>query len=179
MKKHAAAKKPVDGNGIYYCPMHCEGEKTYEQPGSCPKCGMDLIEQPKLVHSVQYTCSMHPEVIKDEPGACPICGMDLIPMEPTESEENKTYNELWKKMKISLIFTIPVFLITMAEMLPDNFLLNIFSQNTWNWIQFVLSLPVVFYATWMFFERAYKSIVTWNLNMFYPYRNWFGYCICF
>ena len=165
-EKHATAKKPVDGNGIYYCPMHCEGEKTYEEPGSCPKCGMDLIEQPKLTHSVQYTCSMHPEVIKDEPGACPICGMDLIPMEPTESEENKTYNDLWKKMKISLIFTIPVFLITMAEMLPDNFLLNIFSQNTWNWIQFVLSLPVVFYATWMFFERAYKSIVTWNLNMF-------------
>src|SRR5699024_123365 len=33
-------------------------------------------------------------------------------------------------------------------------------------IQFALSLPVVFYATWMFFERAYRSIVTWNLNMF-------------
>jgi len=36
----------------------------------------------------------------------------------------------------------------------------------WNWIQFGLSLPVVFYATWMFFERAWRSIKTWNLNMF-------------
>ena len=39
-------------------------------------------------------------------------------------------------------------------------------QKNWNWIQFALSIPVVFYATWMFFERAYKSIKTWNLNMF-------------
>ena len=39
-------------------------------------------------------------------------------------------------------------------------------QRYWNWIQFGLSIPVVFYATWMFFVRAYKSIKTWNLNMF-------------
>ena len=39
-------------------------------------------------------------------------------------------------------------------------------QKQWNWIQFALSIPVVFYATRMFFERAYRSIRTWNLNMF-------------
>ena len=27
---------------------------------------------------VQYTCSMHPEVLLDKPGKCPKCGMDLI-----------------------------------------------------------------------------------------------------
>lgn len=26
----------------YQCPMQCEGEKTYDQPGTCPVCGMDL-----------------------------------------------------------------------------------------------------------------------------------------
>ena len=26
----------------YQCPMKCEGDKTYDQPGKCPKCGMDL-----------------------------------------------------------------------------------------------------------------------------------------
>ncbi len=159
-----AVKQP--GNGIFYCPMHCEGEKTYDKAGDCPVCGMDLIEQPALVQNIKYTCSMHPEIVKDAPGDCPICGMDLIPMEADDSEENKTYKELWRKMKISLVFTIPIFLITMVEMLPGNPLLKIISQNTWNWIQFTLSLPVVFYATWMFFERAWKSIITWNLNMF-------------
>jgi len=39
-------------------------------------------------------------------------------------------------------------------------------MSVWNWVQFGLSLPVVFYATWMFFERAWKSVKTWNLNMF-------------
>ncbi len=27
----------------YYCPMGCEGDKTYDEPGSCPKCGMNLV----------------------------------------------------------------------------------------------------------------------------------------
>ena len=26
----------------------------------------------------QYTCPMHPEVVKDVPGACPKCGMTLV-----------------------------------------------------------------------------------------------------
>ncbi len=166
--KHELVEK---GNGIFYCPMHCEGDKTYDKAGDCPVCGMDLIEQPKpivigMLSTTQYTCPMHPEIIKEAPGSCPICGMDLIPMEPTDSEEDKTYQKLLKKMKIALIFTIPIFLIAMTEMLPNNFLLNIFPQNTWNWMQFVLSLPVVFYACRMFFERAWRSIITWNLNMF-------------
>src|SRR5690606_10001644 len=58
-----------------------------------------------------------------------------------------------------------VFLIAMSEMIPNNPLYGMMDQQYWNWIQFALSLPVVFYATWMFFERAYRSIVTWNLNM--------------
>ncbi len=29
----------------YYCPMKCEGEKTYSAEGSCPKCGMDLVKK--------------------------------------------------------------------------------------------------------------------------------------
>lgn len=28
--------------------------------------------------SVQYTCSMHPEVVQDKPGDCPKCGMKLV-----------------------------------------------------------------------------------------------------
>ena len=29
---------------IYQCPMKCEVDKTYEEPGSCPVCKMDLKE---------------------------------------------------------------------------------------------------------------------------------------
>lgn len=159
-------KKVRDGNGFFYCPMHCEEKKTYDKPGDCPVCGMDLIEQQKLAHDTKYTCPMHPEIIKNTPGSCPICGMDLVPMEPSENEEEKSYQRLLRKMKISVLFTIPIFLIAMADMLPNNFLLNIISQSKWNWVQFVLSIPVVFYTCRMFFERAWKSVITLNLNMF-------------
>lgn len=166
-EKHFKKPKVVkDGNGIFYCPMHCEGEKTYPKAGDCPVCGMDLIEQPKLIQNVSYTCPMHPEVVKDASGSCPICGMELIPLQLSESEENKSYQLLLKKMKIALLFSVPILLIAMSDMLPDNPLLQLLSQNSWNWIQFFLSLPVVFYTCWMFYERAWKSLITWNLNMF-------------
>jgi P-type Cu+ transporter len=28
---------------VYQCPMKCEGEKTYNAPGSCPVCNMRLV----------------------------------------------------------------------------------------------------------------------------------------
>ncbi|WP_245574824.1 heavy metal translocating P-type ATPase [Aequorivita capsosiphonis] len=163
-KKRAAQS----GSGTFYCPMHCEGDKTYDKPGDCPVCGMDLVEEQNLSATTaeQWTCPMHPEIIRDERGACPICGMDLVPMQPDISAEEKTYKKLLKKFWIALGFTIPIFLIAMSEMIPNNPLYKIMEQKGWNWIQFALSLPVVFYATWMFFERAYRSIKTWNLNMF-------------
>ncbi|MWW26000.1 heavy metal translocating P-type ATPase [Algibacter lectus] len=156
------------GTGAFYCPMHCEGDKTYDKSGDCPVCGMDLVEEQNLstTSSEQWTCPMHPEIIKDEAGACPKCGMDLVPMEADSSAEEKTYEKLLKKFKIAVVFTVPIFLMAMSEMLTNNLLYDIMEQKYWNWIQFVLSIPVVFYATWMFFERAYKSIKTWNLNMF-------------
>ncbi|MFL9830433.1 heavy metal translocating P-type ATPase [Flavobacterium sp. ST-87] len=126
-----APAPPPNAVGKYYCPMFCEGDKVY-----------------------------------DEPGNCPVCGMDLVTVEASEEEENKSYTDLEHKMKIALLFTIPVFIIAMSDMIPNNPLMIITDMKTWNWIQFGLSLPVVFYAAWMFFKRAWKSVVTWNLNMF-------------
>lgn len=157
-----------NSSGTFYCPMHCEGEKTYNKPGDCPVCGMDLVEEVKSSSSsaTEYTCPMHPEIVRNEPGSCPICGMDLVPKEVDESAENKTYKTLLKKFWIAVALTIPIFLIAMSEMIPNNPLYVLMPMKYWNWVQFGLSIPVVFYATWMFFERAYRSIKTWNLNMF-------------
>lgn len=163
--------KPVDlpksAAGKYYCPMFCEGDKVYDDQVGCPVCGMDLVKAPELVAAKSsYTCPMHPEIVQDAPGDCPICGMDLVPMQVEEEEENEAYKELLHKMKIALLFTVPIFIISMLEMLHGNPLLQVMETQKWNWVQFILSLPVVFYAGWMFFVRAWKSILTWNLNMF-------------
>jgi len=169
---HSESKKKEQhkgkGTGTFYCPMHCEGDKIYDKPGDCPVCGMDLVEEQNLssLSSEQYTCPMHPDIIKHEAGSCPICGMDLVPKAPDLSAEERTFKALSKKLWIATAFTFPIFLIAMSEMVPNNPLYDIMEQNHWNWVQFILSIPVVFYATWMFFERAYRSIKTWNLNMF-------------
>ncbi|MBS1538365.1 MAG: copper-translocating P-type ATPase [Bacteroidetes bacterium] len=164
-QKHSKSKKENE-SGIYYCPMHCEGEKTYNKPGDCPVCGMDLIEQPKQHNAQQYTCPMHPEIIKNQSGSCPICGMDLVPLQPSISSEQKVYNDLTKKMIIATSFAVPVFIIAMSDLIPGKPLAHLLSQQSWNWIQLLLTIPIVFYACWVFFVRAWKSIITWNLNMF-------------
>ncbi|HEX7365495.1 MAG TPA: heavy metal translocating P-type ATPase [Pelobium sp.] len=158
-------QKAIKG-AIYYCPMHCEGDKTYDKPGDCPVCGMDLVPEaaPK---KTQFTCPMHPEIIKDQPGDCPICGMDLVPLQPKDdNQDNAAYTKLLTKFKIAVAFTLPIFLIAMSDMVPNNPIYKIMDLKYWDWVQFALSIPVIFYACWMFFERAWRSVITWNLNMF-------------
>lgn len=46
---------------------------------SCNERGKKVTESTKAKEV--WTCSMHPEVIRDGPGSCPICGMDLIKKE--------------------------------------------------------------------------------------------------
>jgi len=166
--KQEKKQTPTNGTGTFYCPMHCEGDKTYDKPGDCPVCGMDLVEEQNTSSNSKqkWTCPMHPEVVEDGPGSCPKCGMDLVPMQPEASAEEKTYKKLLKKFWIAVAFTLPIFLIAMSDMIPNNPLHKLLAPQYWNWVQFALSIPVVFYATWMFFQRAYRSIKTWNLNMF-------------
>ncbi len=178
-EKQKASHTPVtDKANKYHCPMHCEGDKDYDEPGNCPVCGMNLVKDPTVpkqqTHNPttsvngagKYTCPMHPEIIKDAPGSCPICGMDLVAMQPSEDAEEKLLKELSKKFKVAVLFTFFILIIAMSDMLPANPLFTIMSQSTWNIIQLILSIPVVFYSGWMFFERAWRSIVSWNLNMF-------------
>src|SRR5690554_3704131 len=110
-KEERRAQMPK--GATYYCPMHCEGDKTYDKPGDCPVCGMDLVEEQNLgtVASSEWTCPMHPEIVKEEPGSCPLCGMDLVFMQPNLSAEETTYHRLRKKFWIATAFTLPIFLV--------------------------------------------------------------------
>jgi len=164
-EKNSAIKSTPSSAGKYYCPMHCEGDKLYDHAGNCPVCGMNLEKIPDYSKKTQYTCPMHPEIVEDQPGSCPKCGMDLVPIIP-EDEENSTYQILLKKFWIAVGFTLPIFILSMGDMLPGQPISKAISPILNNWLQFILSLPVVFYATWMFFERAWNSFKTWNLNMF-------------
>jgi Cu2+-exporting ATPase len=128
---------------------------------------MDLVRQPSLPAARAYTCPMHPEVVRDAPGSCPICGMDLVAKDiDHDHEEDSPYQSLLGKFKIAVAFTLPIFIIAMAEMIPGKPLFSLMAPKYWNWLQLILSLPVVFYATWMFFQRAWRSVVSRHFNMF-------------
>ena len=151
----------------YYCPMLCEGEKKYSKPGNCPVCGMHLVKEQKLKKGgVEYTCPMHPEIVRNEPGNCPICGMDLVPImaQKDNKEEEAAYRAMLKRFWVATAFTIPVVIITMGEVVGLH-LSEVTGKTTWGWIQFILSTPVLVYCSGDFFKRGYLSVIRRSPNM--------------
>jgi Cu+-exporting ATPase len=113
--------------------------------------------------SVIYTCPMHPQIEQDHPGACPICGMALEPKGISGEEvENHELADMTRRFWVGLALAAPVFVLSMGEML----LAGIIAPQVSQWVQLVLSTPVVWWAGWPFFVRGGNSIRTWNLNMF-------------
>jgi FtsP/CotA-like multicopper oxidase with cupredoxin domain len=78
----------------YACPMH--PEVTDSKPGTCPKCGMQLVPvQTETTEPSSYVCPMHPEVTDSKPGTCPKCGMQLVPSDapPPSEKDQRPYDE--------------------------------------------------------------------------------------
>ena len=153
--------------GKYYCPM-CAGIAS-EKPGDCPKCGMSLERNPGWTapEKVIYTCPMHPDVRQEKPGACPKCGMAIEPerAEARGEEDDPELRAMTRRLWVSVVLGLPVLLLAMLPVLGvplDQWIGHPASL----WIQFVLSTPVVVWAGWPFFQRGWRSLVTWNLNMF-------------
>ena len=114
---------------------------------------------------VIYTCPMHPQIRQMGPGNCPICGMALEPLIASSGHEhNLELADMSRRFWIGLALSVPVILLGMlAEMLGlDRFIRPEWSQ----WIQFAFATPVVWWAGWPFFTRAWASLVSRNLNMF-------------
>ncbi|MEP6911483.1 MAG: heavy metal translocating P-type ATPase [bacterium] len=151
----------------YTCPMHPEVRQ--DKPGSCPKCGMALepvgVSAPQ--QKIEYTCPMHPEIVRDAPGNCPICGMALEPRTVTlDEEENHELTDMRRRFWVSVVLTIPLFVIGMSDLIPGAPLQRIVSPAVLPWIQFILASPVVLWGGWPFFVRAWQSVVNRSLNMF-------------
>ncbi len=152
----------------YFCPM-CPGVES-DRPGDCPKCGMALERNPLWVAPAGktiYTCPMHPEIEQDHPGDCPKCGMALEPKtvsaEPEDDDETRA---LTRKFWIGLALTIPVLFLAMGQWLPGLKIEQWIPKSASKWVEFLLSTPVVLWAGGMFFGRAWRSVKTWQLNMF-------------
>jgi Cu+-exporting ATPase len=112
-----------------------------------------------------YTCPMHPEVRQPGPGSCPICGMALEPeIVSADAPPNPELADMTRRFWIGLALALPVFILEMGGHLID--LHAWVGQQTSNGVQLFLATPVVLWAGWPFFERAWASLKTRNLNMF-------------
>ncbi len=151
----------------FICPM-CEGVES-DEPGDCPKCGMSLepASPQRAATKTIYTCPMHPEVEQEGPGSCPKCGMDLEPKDVrAEEEDDGELRNMTRRFWVSVALGLPVFLLAMGPMVGIPIDKWIGGHTISKWIQFALATPVVLWAGWPFFQRGWRSIVTWNLNMF-------------
>ena len=154
------------GGSIYTCPMHPEVRQT--GPGSCPKCGMALEPETTTPTNtrIEYTCPMHPEIVRDRPGNCPKCGMALEPRTVTVEDRNEELVDMRRRFWVSAALTLPLFILAMVADLVPAWLPQGVSTHAVQWIQLTLATPVVLWGGWPFFVRGWRSLVTWNLNMF-------------
>ncbi len=151
----------------YTCPMH--PEVVQGAPGTCPKCGMTLepVVSAMPVTKTEYTCPMHPEIVQSTPGTCPKCGMALEPRTISEEEENPEYRDMLRRFLVGAVLTLPVVVIAMRSLIPGGaYLDRLADHKTFQWIEFILSTPVVLWAGWPFFVRGFRSIINRSLNMF-------------
>jgi len=111
--------------------------------------------------AAMYTCPMHPEIRQDHPGTCPKCGMALEPEMPSlEEEDNPELVDFMRRFWWTLPLTLVV---TVLAMFGHQF--GWFAMATQSWIELVLTVPVVLWAGWPFFERGAQSVINRSPNM--------------
>ncbi|MBC7548211.1 MAG: copper-translocating P-type ATPase [Polaromonas sp.] len=116
---------------------------------------------PSLVLGTVYTCPMHAQIRQDQPGDCPICGMTLEPLIPElEEGDNQELVDFQRRFWWTLPLTVVVTVLAMV-----GHRLNFFEMRTQSWIEFTLSVPVVFWAGAPFFKRGWQSVINRNPNM--------------
>ncbi len=160
-----------EGKSVYFCSAGCKAKfvaNPLKYQGARPESKASTppaTEQ--TVDGTIYTCPMHPQIRQVGPGNCPICGMTLEPVAATAAVgPNHELVDMTRRFWVGLILTLPVFILEMGGHIPGLGLHDLVPPRISTWIQFALSTPVVLWAGWPFFERAWASVVHRSLNMF-------------
>jgi Cu+-exporting ATPase len=150
-----------DGETFYFCSDKCQtkfkADPVYYASGKASDRNMTSQA------GTQYTCPMHPEIVRDEPGPCPICGMALEPMLPSD-EPSEELTDFTRRMWISASAAVPLVILTMGELvgLPVR---DWIGHRLATYIEFLLASPIVLWAAKPFFERGWASIMNRSPNM--------------
>jgi Cu+-exporting ATPase len=153
-----------DGRPVFFCSARCREKFIAASVNYLTKAEAPLPPAPK---GTIYTCPMHPQIRQEGPGSCPICGMALEPLDaPAETGPNAELIDMSRRFWIGLILCLPVVALEMGGHVPRLGLHDLVSPHRSVLLQFALATPVVLWAGWPFFERAWASFVHRSLNMF-------------
>jgi heavy metal translocating P-type ATPase len=170
--KVSASEKSVEHDGItyYFCSESCVVKfRTNTKQYLNKPAASDIAPQASLQADAKdaiFTCPMHPEVQQVGPGSCPKCGMALEPMEATAEEDTTELDDMTRRLWVSAVLTVPLLILTMGDVVPGVDFHGWLGSTVFNWLQAALATPVILWAGWPFFERAWASFRNWNLNMF-------------
>ncbi|MGA8585142.1 MAG: heavy metal translocating P-type ATPase [Roseiarcus sp.] len=152
------------GTAYYFCSTGCH-DKFVAEPARFLAASAGTPPPTPAPSGAIYTCPMHPQVRQAGPGNCPICGMTLVPETVTaDSGPSPELIDMTRRFWIGLALAVPVVALAMGGHLTNLHML--LSPVVLSWIELVLATPVVLWAGWPFFERAWASIKNRSLNMF-------------
>src|SRR5262245_44431125 len=145
-----------EGQQFHFCNPRCR-EKFSADPERYLAPKPEPEPAPQLSAAVEYTCPMHPEIIRPGPGSCPICGMALEPRAPALDDDGPSAEllDMQRRFWISALLTLPTFVLAMSEHLLG---IALVPPHTSALLQLALSSPVVLWGGWPFFERGWASI---------------------
>ena len=158
----AAGKHEHQGKLYYFCGTGCLAKFAANPEQYLGKEPVPMTAVP----GAEYTCPMHPEVVRDKPGSCPICGMALEPRTVTAEEDTSELIDMTRRFRTALALSSPILAFMISEALPGKPLQSLITERLVLWIEFALATPAVLWAGWPLFERAWASIVNRSLNMF-------------
>ncbi|MBE9640491.1 heavy metal translocating P-type ATPase [Salipiger mangrovisoli] len=159
-RSSAAHMLKHEGEKVYFCSERCQSKFAAEPDAYLG----DRPAPEKMPEGTQYTCPMHPEILRDAPGDCPICGMALEPVTPSaESGPNPEYLDMKRRLKITAPLAALIFVLEMGAHIGLPFA-DWIGHGRFGWVQFALATPVVILC-WPFFKRGWASIVNRAPNM--------------
>ena len=157
-------KTEYKGKTWHFCGQSCQ-KKFEADPQKYDGSQASAPKQPAVSTGGEYTCPMHPEIRRNSPGDCPICGMALEPVDVTADSSNPELDSMTRRFWIGLALTLPLLGMMVSELMPGQALKHSLGHGI-GWIELALATPVVLWAGWPFFQRAWASIVHRSLNMF-------------
>jgi Cu+-exporting ATPase len=127
---------------------------------------LEPINPALTTSQTEYTCPMHPEIVRDQPGNCPICGMTLEPRNVSVDSKNPELADMTRRFWTAVALTLPLLTIMVSDTVPGHPLQHLLAGRWLEWVEFALATPVVLWAGWPFFQRGWTSIVHRSPNMF-------------